>query len=174
MSQTVSYDRRTIMLHWLTGGIIVAMWGLAQIIDWFPNALRVYPRSTHIVLGLALIAVFVTRIVWRNTGGRRLPAADSGALHVVAKATHWGLYALIAVTLGLGLYFEAVRADNIFNLFRLPSISPGNKPLRDWLGDWHGTAANAILILAGLHAAAALFHHYYLKDGLLGRMLSSR
>lgn len=28
-----------------------------------------------------------------------------------------------------------------------------------------------ILVLAGLHAAAALFHHYVLKDDVLRRML---
>jgi cytochrome b561 len=28
-----------------------------------------------------------------------------------------------------------------------------------------------VLILAGLHAAAALFHHYVLRDGVLRRML---
>ena len=36
---------------------------------------------------------------------------------------------------------------------------------------WHELAANAILIVAGLHAAAALFHHYILRDATLRRML---
>jgi cytochrome b561 len=31
-----------------------------------------------------------------------------------------------------------------------------------------------MLILAGLHTAAALFHQYVLKDGLLDRMLPLR
>ena len=36
---------------------------------------------------------------------------------------------------------------------------------------WHALAANAILIVAGLHAAAALFHHFILRDATLRRML---
>ncbi|WP_342587451.1 cytochrome b/b6 domain-containing protein [Manganibacter manganicus] len=35
----------------------------------------------------------------------------------------------------------------------------------------HTTLGNVILWLAGLHAAAALFHHYYLRDGILKSML---
>lgn len=84
------YDARTIALHWATAGLIITQWGIAQVIDLFPNvAPRVAVRSTHIVLGLVLVAVLLTRLAWRATEGRRLPAADRGALHVVAKATHW-------------------------------------------------------------------------------------
>ena len=39
---------------------------------------------------------------------------------------------------------------------------------------WHAIAANTILILAGLHASAALAHHYLLRDGTLVRMLPRR
>ena len=44
--------------------------------------------------------------------------------------------------------------------------------MRGIVNHWHGLAANTVLILAGLHAAAALFHHYVRKDQLLRRMWS--
>jgi cytochrome b561 len=40
-----------------------------------------------------------------------------------------------------------------------------------WMRGWHGFAANTILIVGGMHAAAALFHHYLLRDDVLRRML---
>ena len=39
-----------------------------------------------------------------------------------------------------------------------------------WAGDLHEISVNVLLILVGVHAAAALFHHYVLKDGLIDRM----
>jgi cytochrome b561 len=39
------------------------------------------------------------------------------------------------------------------------------------LGDLHYWVATTIIMLAGLHAAAALFHHYVLRDDVLWRML---
>ena len=171
MSETLIYDRRTIVFHWLTAALIVLLWCLAQTIDWFPNAVRVWPRSAHILTGVLLVLVYVSRITWRRTGGRHLPAAYSGLMNIAARIAHYGLYALVAVTLALGLYYEAIRADNILNLGRLPSIAPGDRALRNLIGDWHGLAANAILILAAVHAAAALYHRYWLKDGVLQRML---
>ena len=51
----------------------------------------------------------------------------------------------------------------------LPQI--GDRAMRKPITHWHGLAANLLLGLVGLHAAAALFHHYILRDGVLGRML---
>jgi cytochrome b561 len=39
------------------------------------------------------------------------------------------------------------------------------------IGGWHALAANTVVIIAGVHAAAALFHHYILRDATLRRML---
>jgi cytochrome b561 len=171
LSTVVHYDRRTIVLHWLTAGMLITLWGLAQVIDFFPNDARVWPRSAHILLGVCLVAVYAMRVVWRSTSGASLPAADRGWMNAAAKFTHYALYALVAVTLLLGLSYEAVRADNILNLGRLPSIAPGDRALSRLFGGWHGTAANAVLILAGFHATAALFHQFVLKDNLLRRMM---
>jgi cytochrome b561 len=171
MSGRLQYDQKTIWLHWLTAGLVATLWGLAQIIDFFPNAQRVYPRSAHILLGVLLVLIYAFRLIWRNTNGAHLPPADTGWMHLAARAAHWGLYLLVAATLVAGLTYEAARADNILNLFQLPSIAPGDKALRRELGGYHELAANSVLILAGLHAVAALFHQYVLKDGVLRRML---
>jgi len=169
------YDRRTIWLHWLTAGLVLSQWAGANVIDWFPRGpLRVDARSVHITLGLALLAVFAARVAWRATQGRRLPAADHGALHAVAKGTHWAMYALLAVILALGVFNVWVRGDSIFNLFTIPAYAPGDKALRSFVQDWHATLANMVLILAGVHAGAALVHRYLWHDGVLARMLPDR
>jgi cytochrome b561 len=41
--------------------------------------------------------------------------------------------------------------------------------LADW-GEVHQFLGDAIMWLAGLHAAAAIFHHVVLKDGVLAAM----
>ncbi len=174
VTNAARYDTRTIWLHWATALLVASQWLGAHTIDWFPTGTwRVAARSTHITLGLTLLVILAARMLWRLTQGRRLPAADRGVLHVAAKATHWGLYALAAATVILGVYFELVRGDSIFGLFRLPSIAPGDRALRSLIGEYHATAANLILILAGVHAGAALVHRYLWKDGVLARMLTS-
>lgn len=165
------YDRTTVRLHWITAVLVVLLWLLGQTIDWFPRGdARIYARSTHIGLGTLLVAVVAWRIFWRATGGRRLPTAELGRLRAAATVGHFLLYVLVVCTLLFGVANVWMRGDNIFNLFRIPAFDPNNRALRGFVEDWHGNLADALLILAGLHALAGLIHHYVLKDRVLGRM----
>ena len=74
----VSYDRRTIQLHWVTAVLVGLLWSVAQIIDYFPKgAPRIAVRSVHIVLGALLGVILVMRVVWRSRSGRRLTRRTS-------------------------------------------------------------------------------------------------
>ena len=168
------YDKKTIFLHWATALLVVLLWGIAQVIDDFPSgALRVDARSVHITLGVTLLVVLALRIFWRLRDGRQLPSAEGGVLGFAAHAVHYALYALLAAEVVLGMANVWMRGDSIFNVFTVPAFDPANKALRRQVGDLHGLVANVILIVAGVHAAAALFHHYIKRDGVLRRMLPS-
>jgi cytochrome b561 len=166
------YDATTMFFHWATALLVVTQWLGAQIIDWFPRGpLRVDARSVHITFGLLLAALVAARVIWRLTRGRRLPLADAGALNVVAKGTHWGLYALLAAMLLAGMFLTWTRGDSIFNLFSIPAYDPADKALPHQVQEVHATIGWLILGLAGLHATAALVHRYLWHDGVLARML---
>ena len=169
----VRYDRTTIALHWATAALVAILWISGQTADWFPRGpAKAAYWSTHVVLGLALATVFAWRIAWRSSAGRALPAADDGPRDVLAKATHYGLYLLLAAVLALGVTNAFVRGYPIYGLFHLPQL--GDYGWRRPITQWHGLAANVVLALAGLHASAALFHHYVLRDGLIARMTPGR
>jgi cytochrome b561 len=166
------HDSATIALHWLTALLVGVLWMIGQTVDIFPDGpLRIDYRSVHIVLGAALGGVLFLRLSWRLVRQETLPPIDHGLLLVAARITHWLLYALLIVTVALGFANTWMRGDTIFNEFRVPAFDPGNRALMHLIGGWHALAANAVTIVAGVHAAAALFHHYILRDETLRRML---
>ena len=170
MANGETYDWTTIVLHWTTAILVVLLWIIGQTADWIPDGpVNTDYWSVHVVLGFALAVVIVWRMTWRRSGGRQLPAADAGPAAWFAKATHSGLYLLLLIVIVLGMVNAFVRGYNLFDLATLPQI--GDRALRKPITHWHGLAANLLLGLAGLHATAALFHHYFLRDGVLGRML---
>ncbi len=124
----------------------------------------------HIVLGVSLACVLTTRIVWRLTRGPALPPDRHKLLAFGAKTIHVALYLLITATIGLGMTTAWVQGDSLFNLFSIPSFAPGNRALSSAIRGWHELAANTVLVVAGLHAAAALSHHSLLRDDILARM----
>jgi len=169
------YDATTIWFHWITAALVVLLWGIAQIIDFFPKGPpKIAVRSLHILLGALLAVVLLVRIYWRVRHGQRLPAANSGFAGYLAQGMHYLLYAALVATVALGLANVWVRGDTVTGLFTVRQFAPGDKALKSLIEHLHGNFANAILIAAGLHAMVALIHHAVLRDTVLRRMLPIR
>ena len=167
----IRYDRTSILLHWVTAALVVLLWLIAHWIDDFPRGpQRIAARSVHILLGVTLLAVVLLRMAWRVKWGHRLPLARQGPAGYLAKTVHYALYALLLAVLFLGITNVWVRGDSFFGLFTVPKFSPDPK-LKESVEGLHETVANVVLIVAGLHALAALAHHYFARDGVLKRML---
>ncbi len=165
------YDHKTIRFHWWVAGVVLALWTLGQCIDFFPKGdARVYARSVHITLGVILVVLYLMRLRWRLSQGTKLPPADSGAAGKLAIGVHHLLYLLLACVLLAGLSAAWIRGDNIFNLFQIPALDPSKTQWREDIVDFHGLLANSLFALAGLHAAAAVWHHTIKKDNVLRRM----
>jgi cytochrome b561 len=163
------YDGTTIALHWLTAILVVALWIIGQTGDWPPRGpMQDDYWSIHVVLGFVLTLVLACRILWRIFQGRRLPPADSGLLYFLARTMHYALYLTLLVVVGLGVVNAFVRGYELFGLVHLPQI--GDAQWRRPITHWHGLGANLLLILAFLHASAALLHYYVVKDWTLQRM----
>jgi cytochrome b561 len=167
------YDRMTIRLHWVTAGLVVLLWVMGQTADFFPRgAIRDTVWSLHVVLGFILGGVLVSRLLWRLGPGRKLPGAVDGFVGLIATLTHYALYILLAAVVILGVANAFVRGMSLFGAWSLPQI--GDPALRRDLTEWHELAANLIMIVAVVHAGAALAHHYFWHDGVLRRMMPAR
>src|SRR5690242_13432888 len=168
-TQGLRHDPMTIGLHWVTAFLVAGLWLIGQTINMVPGgSFRVNYRSVHIAFGVMLGLVVLIRLMWRLTRQQTLPPIDDGLLLLVARVTHWALYALLVITVGLGIAYALAQGLVIFNLLHLPQLT-GDRALARQIRGWHALAANATLIVAGVHAAAALFHHYVLRDATLRR-----
>jgi len=173
MADSFRYTRGMIVLHWLTALLIAAAWLGAQGIDWFPRDQRPPVVSLHMLAGIAVGVSLLARAVLRFGGQTRLPPLAPGLLERVGHATHILLYLLMAAVVLAGLTNAWARGESFFGLLSLAPYAPTDRALRRTIGGLHELAANAILVVAGLHATAALFHHYVLRDTVLRRMLPS-
>jgi cytochrome b561 len=166
---------RTIALHWLTAAAVVLAWFAAQCIDAFPKGpSRWNMLGVHMTLGASVGALVVARLRWRYSRRADWPAPAGGRVAQLARHGHIALYALVAGTVLLGLWNAWARGEHVFGLFQIPAFDADDKALRKWAGDAHKLAANALLILAGAHAAIAAVHHLVFRDEVLLRMLPAR
>ena len=171
-----SYDPVAIALHWITAVLVFANFALAQTWDWFARPTRELMEDTHMSFGVLLTAVIVARLVWRWIPGHQVAKIQGWGLRIASKGTHYLLYALLVAEAMLGFAFRwgAGRPMEFFGLGIPPLIGEISKPLRHELREFHEWIGWAIVIIALLHAAAALYHHYVLKDRVLKRMLPAQ
>jgi len=168
-----SYDGVAIALHWITAVLVVANFALAQTWDWFATPVKGLMEDTHMSFGVLLTAVVVARLAWRWLPGHQVSSIGAGWMRITSKATHYLLYLLLLAEAGLGFAFRwgAGRPMEFFGLGIPPLIGEMGRPLRHELREFHEWIGWAIIVIAGVHAAAALYHHYILKDRVLERML---
>ncbi|HVI29602.1 cytochrome b [Hansschlegelia sp.] len=167
------YDDFAIALHWLTAGLVILLFGLAQIWGLFDKPTRHLLIVGHMSFGIMLTAVIVVRVVWRLMPGHQVPAAVSGWVEIASKIVHYALYALLIAqaVLGFALRWSGDEAMSFFGLLIPPPFAKTSKPVHEAIEEAHELIGWAIVVIAAGHASAALFHHYVLRDDVLWRML---
>jgi cytochrome b561 len=168
-----TYDNVAIALHWATALLVVLNFVLAQTWDWFSKPTTELMEDTHMSFGVLLTGVIVVRIVWRLIPGHQLSALTVGWVRRASKVVHYSLYLLLVAEAGLGFAFRwgAGRPMEFFGLGIPPLIGEMDRPMRHQLRELHEWIGWAIISIALVHALAALYHHYVLKDRVLRRML---
>ena len=168
-----TYDGVAIALHWATAVLVFANFLLAQTWDWFAKPTKGLMEDAHMSFGVLLAGVIVARIIWRWLPGHQVTSIEAGWVRLLSKGTHYVLYLLLIAEAGLGFAFRwgAGRPMAFFGTGIPPLIGEMARPLRRQLREFHEWIGWAIIVLALLHAAAALYHHYVLKDRVLRRML---
>lgn len=169
-----NYDNVAVTLHWTTAALVVIQFVMAITWDYFPEPTAQAMESVHVSLGVLLTAVVVARIAWRLMPGHHRPAIVTGWVKLASKAVHYLLYVLLVAQAGLGWGWRWAQghAVSFFGLFGIPGpYGELGRPTRHVFHDLHEYTGWAIVIIAFGHALAALYHHYVLKDRVLGRML---
>ena len=168
-----SYDRDAIAFHWTIAVMICFLAAVGLRLDSMPNADKAYWVNMHVCFGLVFFLLVIGRLVWRI--GHKpppLPSSIDAFTRKTSTGVHHLMYALILVIPMVGFVALAWHGRGFdFGLFK---ISPGiasNKVIYPVAEDVHGMLVYLLLALAALHAAAAVWHQFIRKDGLISRML---
>lgn len=172
------YDKATICLHWLSALLVITLFVTAYLWNYeFERGSppRKFLQSLHISLGILFTVVFIVRLFWRTTRGRKLVSMETPLVRILSKSMHHLLYLLLTCQVVLGYLLRWAQGEPFmfFGLFSVPAAFDPDKGLAHWFEWFHNYIAWTIIILAFGHAVAALVHHYVLKDDVLKRMLPS-
>jgi cytochrome b561 len=165
----------TIAFHWGTViAIVIAVVAvyLRDVIEDKP--VRAALLDLHRQLGMLVLLCVPLRQAVRYIAGHKDVSADmSRILRWAVRLSHVLLYAFLLAIPLVGWSVTSAHAVDLrlFGLVPLPALVAPDSDLADELTDYHAWLAYGLMGFVFLHALAALWHHYVLRDSVLVAML---
>ncbi|WP_283182011.1 MULTISPECIES: cytochrome b [unclassified Pseudomonas] len=173
------YGWVSIFMHW---GVALVVFGLFALGLWmvgldYYSTWRKDAPDLHKSIGLVLLAVMVLRVLWRFISPPP-PVLESynRVTRIGAKFGHSFLYLSLFAVMIAGYLISTADGVGIpvFGLIEVPALISGLPDQADTAGVIHLYLAWALVIFSGLHALAALKHHFIDRDATLARMLGRK
>jgi cytochrome b561 len=174
-SENTRYSGVVQSLHWITAVLVV----VAYIVSVGGPETRVYSaakdydRSLHELLGVIVLATTLIRLVWRAFNPAPKIRNVPRWMERSADLVQFTLYALLIcapLTAIAGAWLEG-HPLTLLGFGVVQPMLPESHELGRTLSHLHGWLGDAMIWLAALHAAAALFHHFAMRDDVLRSML---
>jgi cytochrome b561 len=175
MTARSEYGSAAKVFHWL----IVVLLLLQYSIGWLmPDIHRGDKPGTamtfHVSVGLTVLVLIVLRLAWR-LGHPVSPESSLPAWQrLSSEAVHWLLYALVLATTFTGWLFASFRGWSMSYFFfaPMPMLAGDNAAAGKAIDGLHQAMEWALLIVIGIHIAAALVHIFVYRDRVMQRMLA--
>ncbi len=179
MNKNSHYTRFSQWLHWLVAGLILLQYILIELAELAEQAGLTVKQlgviANHKSVGITVLLLACIRLAYRlRVPPPNLPPSMPTWQKKISTLTHTLLYALLFALPVSGWLMSSASAYTVsyFNLFALPDLIGSSEENANLLKDLHEWMADGLAILALLHIAAALKHHWLDKDQVLSRMLN--
>lgn len=171
----LKYHRWSIGLHWLMLLLLLAVYLCIELRVLFPKGsdIRDGFKAWHFMLGISVWILLVLRLWFRAK--HKAPAITPAPVQwqlTLSKLLHLLLYLLILVMPILGWITVNYKGREVMYFgLQLPTLVAANESMAALFEGIHGWIGVAGYWLIGIHALAGLYHHYFIKDNTLKRML---
>ncbi|KOO04376.1 cytochrome b [Vibrio nereis] len=175
-SEVKNYNPITRAVHWISAIVVIGMFavGLWMVdLSYYSEWYRTAPHW-HKSVGILLACLTVFRFIWKHVTAS--PKMEGKAFEVMAaRAVHLVMYVLLFALFASGYLIstEDGRGIDVFNLFTVPGAGALFENQADTSGLIHFYTAWALILMAAVHAIAALKHHFINKDNTLRKMIGA-
>ncbi len=177
-SDPARYGPLMIQLHWIMLLLIVAVYACIELRVLYPrgSGIREALKTWHFMLGLVIFALVWLRLIVRLfvTAPPIEPPPPRWQM-AIAHVSELTIYAFMVAMPLLGWLTLSGENEPIpFFGIQLPALIGEDRALAKQFESAHELIGTVGYFLIGIHALAALGHHYIQRDNTLTRMLPSR
>lgn len=175
-TEVKNYNPIARAMHWMSAIVIIGLFaaGLWMVdLSYYSEWYRTAPHW-HKSMGIILAVLTLFRLAWNLVTAS--PSVEGNSFEkIAAKIAHGSMYLLLLVLFVSGYLISTAdgRAIEVFDWFAIPGAGALFDGQADFAGEIHFYAAWTLIIMAGLHAVAALKHHVIDNDNTLRKMIGA-
>jgi cytochrome b561 len=174
MTARLHYGTTAKIFHWLIVALLAVQYPIGWLMpDLHRNQQPGAPMIFHVSFGITILILIVLRLAWRLTH----PIAPESSLppwqRLSSEVVHWLLYALVLGTTVTGWLFASFRGWSLsyFYLAPLPMLAADNAAAGKTIDGLHQAMELGLIVMIGIHVAAAVAHRFFYRDRVMQRML---
>ena len=174
MTARLQYGTTAKVFHWLIVALLLVQYPIGWLMPDLHRDMQPGVGMTfHISFGITILILIVLLFAWRLTH----PVAPESSLppwqRLSSEAVHWLLYVLVLATTLTGWLFASFRGWSVsfFYLVPMPMLAADNAAAGKAIDGLHQAMEWPLLVLIGIHVAAALAHLFIYRDRVMQRML---
>ena len=174
MNNNTEYHPFAKFLHWTVVVLVAIQFVLAGIMGGARRGNPDFFLNLHMSFGVTILPFVFLLLFMRFFRPVDKPEMlNPRWQEKAAVVVHYLLYLLLILVPISGWAFASVNGltINLFGVFTLPVLFIQGSSVGNTIGEMHSTLATLIGILIAGHIGAAFYHHFILKDSVLGRML---
>lgn len=173
-----NYHPLSIALHWLMLILMIAVYACIELRELYPKGSEIREgfKAWHFTIGLLVLGLASFRLMFiiSQTTPPIVPTPPKWQIALAHFAQTYLYVLMIAVPIGGWLMLSAAGKPIPFFGLSLPALIEENKELAKTIKKIHSKVGEIGYFIIAFHAAAALFHHYIVKDNTLLRMLRNK
>lgn len=173
LDSDATFGWASIVLHWITAIIVVALWYFGKSIFNGPPEESDAMRGLHVSLAASAWLIIFARSIWRLRSGHPRAKGQSVRIHRIAKLAHYIMLLVLGLMLLSGplLVWSGENSISVFGWLSIPSPLSASEALREFAWFIHSNSSMVLLALVLLHIGGALKHLMFHSDDTIARMI---
>ena len=167
------YGIISIFFHWITFLILLFQIPLGfYLVDLEFSDFKMSVENYHSVSGMLLFYITLSRLIWKSIN---LSPNENNPIKnwqlIISRINHWLLYiTLFTITIS-GILKKLLSGESVNFIVTSISLDYFNFELVELSEKLHSNGAIFLLMLISIHVLAVIYHHLFLKDPILKKIL---
>jgi cytochrome b561 len=171
------YSKRMVIVHWLNFAMLIVAWylgdSLADMTDESKATLAGY--LIHMAAGASVLVLVLSQLLFRRKDGTPPKVNDKPVFQAAAKGVQHLMYAVLFLLPVTGILIILNSKAGAALLAFDANLLPKEHGFKDVFShEIHEQLVNVLIALAVLHILGAIKHQFFMKDGLMERMMLRR